>query len=420
MSVAAVLGCAVLASYYSALASTSGGASLSPLAWLGPAIFLWATVSCSFLCLLYHLHRYSAVAGALGASLAPAGLLYYMVLVMSPNKDSSRVAFTAALFSLAVSVVLSSLILRVSPTNIVIRIVQLLGAVATSVAIALAISRIPLPLMLDFISSTAMLPVALIAALGGSALILYVMGRRELWHFWQAGVLYLFCMAGLLFVSLYDNGLHIDDVAPILASVCLSLFPIAALFDAWQLLALQPSASLSGTQEAVTDPLTGIYNRRALDETGPKIVASALRSNQPVTLLMLDIDHFKQVNDLYGHSAGDMVLREFVKIIVHQIRATDFAARYGGEEFVAILPGAPLAPAMRLADRVRTEAERSEIVFEGRRIKITTSIGASAIFPGDSVSFAELLDRADRNLFRAKRSGRNQVLADPLMSEEMA
>lgn len=165
------------------------------------------------------------------------------------------------------------------------------------------------------------------------------------------------------------------------------------------------------------DALTGAHNRRHLDTVGAKLFRESLAGDKPASVLMLDIDHFKQVNDLYGHAAGDTVLQRFAHIIAEQVRGTDFVARYGGEEFVIILPSAPLAPAMRLAEKMRHAVQANEIEHAGKKLKITTSVGVTAAFPGDETEFAEVLARADKNLYRAKRQGRNRVMADPLPGE---
>lgn len=165
------------------------------------------------------------------------------------------------------------------------------------------------------------------------------------------------------------------------------------------------------------DALTGAYNRRALDSEGKQLYQDTLASDRPVSVLMLDIDHFKQVNDLYGHAAGDVVLARFAQVVSAQVRGTDFVARYGGEEFAIILPNAPLAPAMRLAEKMRQAVHEMEIQHGERKLKVTTSVGVTSSFPGDDPNFADTIARADKNLYRAKRNGRNRVMADPLPGE---
>lgn len=162
------------------------------------------------------------------------------------------------------------------------------------------------------------------------------------------------------------------------------------------------------------DPLTRVYNRRALDAIGSTTFDDSLKAAQPVSVLMFDIDHFKKVNDVHGHAAGDAVLRQFANILQRNVRGTDFVARYGGEEFIAVLPSAPLAPAIRLAERTRSNVEETEFIYEGKRLKLTVSIGAATAFPDEPRTFQELIDNADKNLYRAKRTGRNRVLADAI------
>lgn len=170
-------------------------------------------------------------------------------------------------------------------------------------------------------------------------------------------------------------------------------------------------------EAARRDALTGLFNRRTLDNVGPGLFAGAHRLEQPISLLMIDIDHFKPVNDIYGHPAGDAVLRQFAQILATQVRVTDLVARYGGEEFAAMLPGAPLAPALRLAEKIRAAVEAAEFdIGDGKTLRVTTSIGVATAFPGEMHDFRELVDMADKNLYRAKRSGRNRVMSTPLVT----
>ncbi|MGI8908767.1 MAG: diguanylate cyclase [Candidatus Sumerlaeaceae bacterium] len=203
---------------------------------------------------------------------------------------------------------------------------------------------------------------------------------------------------------------------------------VALLIGPLAILLLEPSPSRRVTDRAVTflaqtddanlrDALTGAFNRRALDTEGMRLFKQTLKSDRPISVLMLDIDHFKPVNDLYGHAVGDAVLAKFSQVISTQVRGTDMVSRYGGEEFVVLLPGAPLAPAMRLAEQMRDAVQQNEIAHGERTLKITTSVGVTSTFPGDNSDFAQTIARADRNLYRAKHNGRNRVMADPLPGE---
>lgn len=166
---------------------------------------------------------------------------------------------------------------------------------------------------------------------------------------------------------------------------------------------LETINSLLETQ-ATTDALTGIYNRIKFNESFIIELARAERYNVPLSLIMFDIDHFKKVNDTYGHSAGDNVLKRLTKLVKANIRVTDIFARWGGEEFVIQAPGTSLIETVKFADKLRWKIE--EFDFE-KPHRVTSSFGVAAFKNGDSGTI--LINRADEALYRAKESGRNQV-----------
>lgn len=164
---------------------------------------------------------------------------------------------------------------------------------------------------------------------------------------------------------------------------------------------------------AVTDPLTGLNNRRFLDHQLNLAMARHIRGGAETpgpALLMLDIDHFKRVNDTCGHDAGDEVIREFARRLSHNVRAIDMACRYGGEEFVVLMPEAAQADAVHIAERVRSQvADSPFILADGRQLNVTVSVGiATSRGAGDSPE--ALLKRADQGVYEAKMSGRNRVV----------
>ena len=164
---------------------------------------------------------------------------------------------------------------------------------------------------------------------------------------------------------------------------------------------------------AITDPLTGLYNRRYMETHVTTLVEQALARGKPLALLVIDIDYFKAVNDLYGHAAGDDVLREFATRVKKSIRGIDLACRYGGEEFVVVMPETDMAVAAIVAERIRrrTASEPFAIREGAGAIDVTISIGLAAL-SGVADSAAAILKRADQALYRAKRDGRNRVVAD--------
>ena len=161
---------------------------------------------------------------------------------------------------------------------------------------------------------------------------------------------------------------------------------------------------------AMQDELTGLTNRRSILDTLEQQLAMARRSGQPLSLLMLDLDHFKRVNDSFGHLAGDEVLRQVAAGICSRLRAQDIAGRYGGEEFVVILPATTVEGAVQLAEELRKSigAERIEI-GEGHAITITISIGVYGGIPAAGQRVEDLIGGADQALYQAKESGRDRV-----------
>jgi len=162
---------------------------------------------------------------------------------------------------------------------------------------------------------------------------------------------------------------------------------------------------------AVTDALTGLHNRRYMAGQLQALVGRAGQGGDPVAVLVLDIDHFKAVNDGFGHDAGDEVLRELAVRLATNVRAIDLPCRMGGEEFVVVMPGASLEAAARVADRIRRDIETQPfpIMGGGEGLTITVSIGVAASLAGDTPD--SLLKRADEALYEAKAHGRNQVIA---------
>lgn len=160
---------------------------------------------------------------------------------------------------------------------------------------------------------------------------------------------------------------------------------------------------------SLTDGLTRLLNRRALNDRLQQEFDRARRYGSCLSMIMLDIDHFKEVNDRYGHQQGDAVLRVLADQLVECSRRSDILARYGGEEFILVLPETPLANARLLAERLRARVESSGSRPDSRSVSVTISLGVAS-FPHHGVSDeATLIAAADRELYRAKREGRNRV-----------
>jgi diguanylate cyclase (GGDEF)-like protein len=159
---------------------------------------------------------------------------------------------------------------------------------------------------------------------------------------------------------------------------------------------------------ASTDPLTGMFNRRGFAEATSRVIEREANAGRPVTVMILDIDHFKSINDRFGHPAGDEILKLFAAIVINTLRITDLSGRIGGEEFAALLP-CSLEEGLLVADRVREAFENSGVVVEEGPVETTVSIGVAGGPAGTELEV--LLAAADTALYQAKRGGRNRVEA---------
>ncbi len=167
---------------------------------------------------------------------------------------------------------------------------------------------------------------------------------------------------------------------------------------------------LGARQQASEDALTGLANRRMLDHQLATEMARARRERKPLSVIILDLDHFKRVNDSFGHAVGDEVLVHLSHILRAELRGADLPARSGGEEFCLLLPGIGADDAWRVAERIRQRVEANPTVLsDGRSVAVTVSLGVASL--GDSDGAQSLLDRADRAMYQAKQSGRNRSAA---------
>jgi diguanylate cyclase (GGDEF)-like protein len=175
---------------------------------------------------------------------------------------------------------------------------------------------------------------------------------------------------------------------------------------------LQEQIKLVGELErlANTDSLTGIWNRRYLFMIAEQEIKRIQRYNLAFSLLLIDVDHFKKINDNYGHNIGDEVIIFMTKIVTSNLRHADCFGRFGGEEFVVLLPETNMDEAIVVAERIRENISNQSITFEDQQISITISIGVSSYDVGDK-SIDSIIQRADQALYQAKNQGRNRVVA---------
>jgi diguanylate cyclase (GGDEF)-like protein len=169
--------------------------------------------------------------------------------------------------------------------------------------------------------------------------------------------------------------------------------------------------------QAIRDPLTGLFNRRYMEEAFERELSRAKRENRSVAVIMIDIDHFKRFNDTFGHAAADVVLRDTAALIRGRIRPEDIACRFGGEELVLILPEAGIELGAKCAERLRVGICEQQVHYRGAPLGgITASFGVAA-FPSDGTTVETLLRAADEALYTAKHLGRNRVVCHDIKVE---
>lgn len=166
---------------------------------------------------------------------------------------------------------------------------------------------------------------------------------------------------------------------------------------------------LSLREQVITDPLTELFNVRYFRSALDTELERTVRTTIPTSLMMVDLDHFKQVNDVWGHEVGNQVLKLTARLIKQVTRQLDIQCRYGGEEFVVILPSTTLLLASQVAERLRQKIEESEIFTEEQSFKVTASIGLSVRLAHEKGTASDLIKAADDCLYQAKSAGRNQV-----------
>lgn len=213
-------------------------------------------------------------------------------------------------------------------------------------------------------------------------------------------------MEGLIAVLVLLGETHI-----FFALLLISQSVLVLLFFGATLIIFLSDASQRYKKESITDFLTGLYNRRYFHNRLKEIIVMAQRHLTPVTLIMMDLDHFKHINDTFGHDVGDTVLKQTSKIIKHSLRGSDIAARYGGEEFCIMLPNTSLQGAGLLAERIRENVKAYEFKAKQSSFNVTVSLGVTLI--GINGNPDEVLSKADEALYFSKNNGRDQVTVLP-------
>ncbi|TIW43682.1 MAG: GGDEF domain-containing protein, partial [Mesorhizobium sp.] len=163
-------------------------------------------------------------------------------------------------------------------------------------------------------------------------------------------------------------------------------------------------------QQSIRDPNTGLFNRRYLEETSSRELRRMERSSQPLAIIMLDVDHFKQFNDTFGHEAGDLVLKQVAATLIEHARDSDVVSRYGGEEFALVMPGASLEEGAQRAEALRQAIKQLHLAHRGRTLGTVTASFGVAAYPEHGAGWAELTNAADHAQYDAKAEGRDRVV----------
>jgi diguanylate cyclase (GGDEF)-like protein/PAS domain S-box-containing protein len=169
--------------------------------------------------------------------------------------------------------------------------------------------------------------------------------------------------------------------------------------------------------QAIHDPLTDVFNRRYLDETFDRELARAAREDYPVSVIMLDIDHFKKINDSYGHEAGDIVLKTLARNLVARNRRGDFVCRFGGEEFVVVMPNMPVETAYQRAQELRAALNSMRVPYGRFHLTMTISMGIAS-YPANGMDRESVLRSADRAMYAAKQAGRDHIMTYDLLQSQ--
>lgn len=235
-------------------------------------------------------------------------------------------------------------------------------------------------------------------------------GLRRQW-LWLAGVIGLFIASYLGLIVLWgERAMVANDLVALVLLFCGGFALVVTRLSFVTTSDVVRIAKLE--RDAIEDPLTGTYNRRYLDSKMAEEVERAKRLHIPLSAVLIDLDHFKHVNDTYGHDVGDMVLRHVCGLIIASARPSDTVIRYGGEEFVVIAPNCSTADAATLGERMRqTIADSALSLPDGNDLAVTASLGVSSLSSNGSSS--DMLRAADQALYSAKRSGRNRLCTAP-------
>jgi diguanylate cyclase (GGDEF)-like protein len=222
---------------------------------------------------------------------------------------------------------------------------------------------------------------------------------------------------GAMGLSMFMRGVHmlfhnnpVDDANSLVMGVTMLVIPLGQICISTGLILMVMWRHAERLRQLSTlDPLTGALNRAGLEVQGTRVGQRSLRSGRSVAVVMIDVDHFKLINDTYGHPVGDEVLRHLTRLLKAELRPADVLARYGGEEFVLVLDGLDLQSATRVADRLRGRIEAALVGVDHVTVRYTASVGV-VTSNEHGYELRQLIAAGDAAMYEAKRAGRNQVV----------
>ena len=228
-------------------------------------------------------------------------------------------------------------------------------------------------------------------------------------HRYFVNVRYIPELKNYLFVTKHDGGQTAEIRQSLWLSVLMCLLVTAVVMTLFSLIIRRYQRRIE--RLAATDQLTELPNRRGFEMLAGQALEEARREQQPLSAIVIDLDHFKTLNDTHGHLAGDVVLKGFANQLRASLRRSDIVCRWGGEEFIVLFKNTPLDTARQLAEKLRVQLEQQHFFWEDKALKVTISIGLTNLTGGEGLD--ALIARADRALYRAKQSGRNQIASEP-------
>lgn len=228
-------------------------------------------------------------------------------------------------------------------------------------------------------------------------------------HRYFVNVRYIPELKNYLFVTKHDGGQTAEIRQSLWLSVLMCLLVTAVVMTLFSLIIRRYQRRIE--RLAATDQLTELPNRRGFEMLAGQAIEEARREQQPLSAIVIDLDHFKTLNDTHGHMAGDVVLKGFANQLRASLRRSDIVCRWGGEEFIVLFKNTPLDTARQLAEKLRVQLEQQHFFWEDKALKVTISIGLTNLTGGEGLD--ALIARADRALYRAKQSGRNQIASEP-------